>query len=458
MRTNITADYIAQLIQNSNAIDWNFAGLDLKKPLNDLNQSQVLKQLDHIIENINNGVSLLKNTENVDKGLFDAFITLLNEINPTNFKNSKQFGQSFLTSLQDFKTNMISNKSNDITTVEALSNLIGELTIIARQLSQGLSGIKINDDGSMDLSSGKDLTFQALKETFDKEILPIGIGETGAGLALNLANKNLQDCFIDMSKTYLKSTGKTKSFLEVYNPEVSGDIIEKYQGDVQQDIKMDLKEKNMGMQIWVQGDGTELYELQFLMDLGFSVKTYRQKGVFGDKNWGNTKVNIGQGMNLGASIISLPIDGYTKYLGFNAISFRKYRKMKPAYEEIKKVAFIRSLLYMFSSRNSKDFAQFLIINGMLVSVWDIINYVLNNIDLIMSKPRKSAISFKILNENSSDSQSSDLSLRKKNKEKLEEYDYLEMITRVKKINQGINNMKMTGSIAPRRVLESMGKW
>ena len=127
--------------------------------------------------------------------------------------------------------------------------------------------------------------------------------------------------------------------------------------------------------------------------------------------------------------------------------------MKPAYEEIKAVAFMRSMLYLFSSRTSTDFAQFMFINGMLVSVWDIINYVFTNIDMVMKGGVATGVSFAVKENGGSVSKDES----RKRVTRNDEFNEADMIHRVKLINKNINAMKMTGSIAPRKVLNWAGK-
>lgn len=454
LRQNLTADYIAKLIQNFNKFNWNWTNNkeDLKKPLQKLEQKNVLSNLNALIDNVIEGVSLLSQTKNADLALFSTFQDLLKGINNQSYSSMNELGTALVNKMQDFQTT--TTLGNKTVSAKALNNLIDSLVIVGKQLKYGKSGIQTTASGADDISSGKDLTLQALKDTFDKLIYPEGFGETAAGLGIMCASDALkQELMLIVKENHMHYTGKDTGYLEIKDPQNQDVIIEKYMGDTPQAIKTDIEQQNVGMHFFVTDQQQNIYELNFVMDLGLSIKTYRSKSIFGDSNWGNQKISVGGGMTLGAAIMSLPIDNYIKYLGFNAVSYRKYKDMKPAYEEIKAVAFMRSMLYLFSSRTSTDFAQFIFINGMLVSVWDIINYVFTNIDMVMKGGAATGVSFAVKENGGSVSKDES---RKKTKQN-DEFNEADMINRVKLINKNINTMKMTGSVAPRKVLNWAGK-
>lgn len=445
---NLTAEYIASLIQNSNKIQWNRENLENK--LNSLNQKDLLKELDNIIQVIKSGVGILSTVKNTDKELFTSFKKVLENVKKNKYTSSQNLGTDLVNKLNYFHSNYLNGGS---TSVKALRNLIESLIIVAKQLKYNKSGIKVTDQGLDDLSESKDLTLQSFKRTFDTEIFPVGFGETAAGLSIMQATSAIEEALMmAVNKNHMHYTGKDKGFLEIksatlLDPQGNPMTLEKYKG-TQESLKVDIKQQNVEMHIFVTGEKGEIYELKFIMDLGFSAKTYRNKAVIGDKGWGNTKVSFGGGITLGAAIMSLPIKNYIKYLGFNAITFNK--KMKSAYDEIKKVALMRSIPYLVASRNSKDFAQYMIVNGMIVSTWDIITYVLNNIDKILEKPESAGVKLSI------DKEANQLdTFTQANKD--EKYDPKEMFARVKAINDIINTMNITGKVAPKRVLQWAGK-
>ena len=445
---NLTAEYIASLIQNSNKIQWNRENLENK--LNSLNQKDLLKELDNIIQVIKSGVGILSTVKNTDKELFTSFKKVLENVKKNKYTSSQNLGTDLVNKLNYFHSNYLNGGS---TSVKALRNLIESLIIVAKQLKYNKSGIKITDQGLDDLSESKDLTLQSFKRTFDTEIFPVGFGETAAGLSIMQATSAIEEALMmEVNKNHMHYTGKDKGFLEIksatlLDPQGNPITLEKYKG-TQESLKVDIKQQNVEMHIFVTGEKGEIYELKFIMDLGFSAKTYRNKAIIGDKGWGNTKVSLGGGITLGAAIMSLPIKNYIKYLGFNAITFNK--KMKSAYDEIKKVVLMRSIPYLVASRNSKDFAQYMIVNGMIVSTWDIITYVLNNIDKILEKPESAGVKLSI------DKEAKQLdTFTQANKD--EKYDPKEMFARVKAINDIINTMNITGKVAPKRVLQWAGK-
>ena len=76
-----------------------------------------------------------------------------------------------------------------------------------------------------------------------------------------------------------------------------------------------------------------------------------------------------------------------KYLSYNVLAWssasapKKYKKdaenIQPALLSLQDALFTRSTLYLFGARGKADFANFMFVNGKLISMLDILNKVVN---------------------------------------------------------------------------------
>lgn len=114
------------------------------------------------------------------------------------------------------------------------------------------------------------------------------------------------------------------------------------------------------------------------MDLGISVKSYVSND-FGPKLFSRNNVfSLGGGMTLGTAFTLLLGNNniYQKYLGYNI--FAHMSELPQAVNALQDALLTRSIIYLAAGRGKEDFSHFIILNGCLLSIWDIIKYAINN--------------------------------------------------------------------------------
>lgn len=121
---------------------------------------------------------------------------------------------------------------------------------------------------------------------------------------------------------------------------------------------------------------------QVLLSIGLSVKAYKKGdipigGGLLNKQGFKTDISLGGGMNfVDACVLLWGDSNYERYLAYNTLAHRK--DLPKAYDSLKDVLFTRSIIYLAAGRGLTDFSQFLFINGNILSMWDLIFYVLSN--------------------------------------------------------------------------------
>lgn len=121
---------------------------------------------------------------------------------------------------------------------------------------------------------------------------------------------------------------------------------------------------------------------QILLSIGLSVKAYKKGdipigGGLLNKEGFNTSISLGGGMDfIDACILLWGDSNYERYLAYNTLAHRK--DLPKAYDSLKDALFTRSIVYLAAGRGLTDFSQFLFINGNILSMWDLILYVLSN--------------------------------------------------------------------------------
>lgn len=157
--------------------------------------------------------------------------------------------------------------------------------------------------------------------------------------------------------------------------------------------KADLRFNNVQVDMSLLGNG-ELGKL--VMKIGLSNKAYVTNTIGGSslKDFKNQHFSLGGGMTLGNAFTLLLGQGknlWKRYLGYNilargdspvTIQTQSGSFVNPglplALETLQDVLLTRSILYLVAGRSKEDFAQFMFLNGQLLSVWDIVKYAINN--------------------------------------------------------------------------------
>lgn len=125
------------------------------------------------------------------------------------------------------------------------------------------------------------------------------------------------------------------------------------------------------------------------VNLGISNKTYRQNHFKGlDKRFGSQTYSSGSMGSLKEAINTLFNGKYERYLAYNTMVHRGNGRQKEA-QALQDIILTRHVTRLFSSRGgSKDFAQFIIANGQVISIWDLIMQTENFVGLSHSVNKK----------------------------------------------------------------------
>lgn len=150
--------------------------------------------------------------------------------------------------------------------------------------------------------------------------------------------------------------------------------------------KVDILAKNVQFSIESKGG---LTGGTIDINLGISNKTYRKNHFKGlDKRVGSQSYSSGSGGSVKEAINVIFGAKYSRYLAYNTIAHRSSRPQEA--QALQDIILTRQITRLFSSRGgSKDFAQFIIANGQVVSVWDLIMQTENFVGLSNSINKKS---------------------------------------------------------------------
>ena len=209
--------------------------------------------------------------------------------------------------------------------------------------------------------SGKELTKDGLNKMVDA-VFNTGFGEAFAGMLQNTARINIDNAIASM-------TGGKTSQVQVTN--AFGDLVGFK--DTSSAGKVDTKLSNVKITIDAKND---LQGGIINIDLGISNKQYRTQHFPGlDSQTNKQSFGGGSGGSLREALDSLFGFGtlYEKYLSYNILAHSDKPSIAGVSAELNDLLLTRQLLRIFSTRGgSSDFAQFMLVNGQIVSIWELI--------------------------------------------------------------------------------------
>ncbi len=290
------------------------------------------------------------------------------------FKNSKtrQLGENLNKALDTFEKN--NNKGTlskkELEEGETLLNLIRNLATTLEK-NQTKTGER----------EGKFLSLRALQSLFQQNVFP-GLSELFVNDSFLMAKNSLYE-EIGATMNSIKQSGTDSSYMQAYDAE--GNIIKnQYLKNV--GVKEGTETKDYGKADQLVDTSVQLSRFigksrgQVKMSVGISQKAYVSKTIGQplDKNY--ETFSLGKGLNLGQAFSLIP--GLTlrhKYLGYNTIARdAKKSRLKGAISALQDVLLTRGITYLASGRGPGDSAQLLFINGNVMSMWDVIQYVMYN--------------------------------------------------------------------------------
>lgn len=275
-------------------------------------------------------------------------------------QNTGSLGAILLHSLENNKANSFADLGNKLRALLNQYEINNNYRLIKRQSLE--SAKKQLNNLAQALISGKfvstknDLTAQGLSTLLLNGIISTSIAQ---GLAFAMSGKAGSILY----KSILQSVG-TKA---VVTSDSGKDI--KITG------KTDVKAKHVNISLGTtdNGNGGNIN-----LNIGISSKFYTGQG-FKDLNNRNISINSGSGGTLKQALNSIFSDDISRYLVYNYITHGEYTT------QINDLIIKRQILRLFATVGSKeDFSQFMLINGHIISIWEIMQYVLNN-DLGLSK-------------------------------------------------------------------------
>ena len=302
----------------------------LKEAVNQKN----IQKFSEALEGIKKALDLLESGEN------SLGAILINSIQNNNSFNS--IGTKLLSLLKDYEVNnnysLIKRKS-----LEASKRQLENLGIV---LSTGYFA-----------SSGKELSAEGLSSLLLNGLISTSIAE-GLGVAIEAKAGSI------LSKAIFDSVGTTA--VTVKND---------YDKEVKIIGKTDIKANNVQLSLEALDYGDSGAGIE--MNIGISSKFYTGQGFKNLNNNQNDILNIsvgsGSGGSLGEALRTIFSNNSSRYLAYNYMVHEMYVK------QMNNLILSRQILRLFSSAGStEDFSQFMLINGQIISIWDILLYVINN--------------------------------------------------------------------------------
>lgn len=141
--------------------------------------------------------------------------------------------------------------------------------------------------------------------------------------------------------------------------------------------KTDVKASNVNLSL--QGYDSGSSGGGILIDLGISSKFYTGQNFNSNLTKPKGTYGSGSGGTLGEAIHAIWGDTIDRYLAYNFFTHEMYKS------EFNDLIATRQILRLFATAGSEsDFAQFMLVNGRIVSVWDIVRYAISS-DLSLSR-------------------------------------------------------------------------
>ena len=224
-------------------------------------------------------------------------------------------------------------------------------------------------------TEGKDYTFDSLKTLLDNNSLSTDIMETFFLFAGDIA-KNAP---LYYSTNEVKQAGAEPVQIQV--TDANGDFVEDNGQDVYMDTKAfgktDVKVGNVNLSL--EGILENNQQGHIKLDIGISSKFYQSKNFNINDLRANDEFSVGGGLTL-EQLLNMTFSKNSElYLAYNTLAWNNDSRISQALINLQDIIFTRSIINLFASRGGRsDFAGYMVINGVIVSVWDIINYAISH--------------------------------------------------------------------------------
>ena len=282
-----------------------------------------------------------------------------------NFSNIKDYGENLSKVLEKFKQENKAVLLNTPLMKEAITNLEDIISPIKNMYLEKQKGSRTIREAT---TVGK-LQGRVTNNFFPNlsEILAAQIEETAVSNAIKI-HKNA------------RRTGAETSQIQITDVQGNYSNYGFFEDGGKKQDKADNIYENVQMKVSNLRDGESGY---FNIDIGISSKSYVTQHFEMDTSLAdfNDVYSLGGGMTIGNAfrllLGDINADVYKKYLGYNIFA-RDSDELPKALNSLQDVLLTRSIVYIASGRNKKNIAQFMMINGNLLSIWDIIKYTFDH--------------------------------------------------------------------------------
>lgn len=302
---------------------------DINKYLNNAVQHQSIEDLRKAFEGLSQALSLLDNKTNGLGAL------LLNSTN--NAFSFSDVGVNLSKELEKYKV----NNNYRLIRRQSLQAAKKQLQNLAYVLQTGT------------FKTGGDLTARGLSTLLLNGLISTQIAE---GLAFSASGKAGSLLY----KTILEAVG-------TQNVEVKSDSSQSIKITGKTDVR--AKGVQISLQGVDQGDSSGSIKLnigissKFYTGQGFNEKLEEPKGIYGS----------GSGGTLGQAIMAIWGDPIDRYLVYNYFPHEMYQT------QLNDLIATRQIIRLFASAGSEsDFANFMLVNGRIVSIWEIVKYAISS--------------------------------------------------------------------------------
>lgn len=178
------------------------------------------------------------------------------------------------------------------------------------------------------------------------------------------------------------------------------------------------------------------------INIGISNKAYVSN--FSGKNTKNNTSQIyelGSGGSLRYAIEDLYVTPFNRYLAYNIIANQNESNLQDILEKIYDLILTRELIRIASSRNKQEFSQFIVANGKVVSIWELILSTKQFVGKTSSQNQTQPIALSIP------------SVNRKNIIEAKQID--DMLLRVQQVNKAINTSPIQGKLHLNKLIASV---
>ena len=359
----INTNNLVKLLQNEKTLKWNERNTgSLQQALSNHGDYETeLKFLDTLLQTMADTVSLINSP--LGPQLAEALLVQAN--GTKNFSNIKDYGENLSKVLEKFKQENKAVLLNTPLMKEAITNLEDIISPIKNMYLEKQKGSRTIREAT---TVGK-LQGRVTNNFFPNlsEILAAQIEETAVSNAIKI-HKNA------------RRTGAETSQIQITDVQGNYSNYGFFEDGGKKQDKADNIYENVQMKVSNLRDGESGY---FNIDIGISSKSYVTQHFEMDTSLAdfNDVYSLGGGMTIGNAfrllLGDINADVYKKYLGYNIFA-RDSDELPKALNSLQDVLLTRSIVYIASGRNKKNIAQFMMINGNLLSIWDIIKYTFDH--------------------------------------------------------------------------------